>query len=337
MFRSAMAANGLVWRECSCDKCWMPTRRGSIRIFRLFGIDVYLHWFWFAIVPIRIFYIHYGNYSSIIWYVLECFTLFLIVLMHEFGHALACKQVGGLAKEIVLWPLGGVAYVSPPQRPGAMLWSIAAGPLVNVALFPVFLTFWFCSRTLGWPELHPDLHQFLSALLWMDSGLLIFNLMPFYPLDGGQILRSLLWYVFGRGNSLMIAAIVGLIGVAGLGLLAVLSMLTGDSASGAWLIALVLFMGFTCLGSLRYALALAKLEKAPRRTEFACPVCREAPPIGEFWRCSRCRKSFDTFLTHGLCPHCNAEYAVTGCLYCHSLRPFAEWYAYQAPTMPPKL
>ena len=59
--------------------------------------------------------------SSIQWSVLEYLTLFLIVLMHEFGHSLACRQVGGQANGIVLWPLGGVAYVSPPQRPGAML------------------------------------------------------------------------------------------------------------------------------------------------------------------------------------------------------------------------
>jgi Zn-dependent protease len=70
---------------------------------------------------------------------LEYLALFSIVLMHEFGHALACRQVGGTADQILLWPFGGVAYVNPPQRPGAMLWSIAAGPLVNVALFPLLL------------------------------------------------------------------------------------------------------------------------------------------------------------------------------------------------------
>ena len=73
---------------------------------------------------------------------LECLALFLIVLMHEFGHQLACRQVGGQTHDIMLWPLGGVAYVSPPQRPGAQLWSIAAGPLVNVALFPDFHRVW---------------------------------------------------------------------------------------------------------------------------------------------------------------------------------------------------
>ncbi len=77
------------------------------------------------------------SYSSVTWNVLEYLALFLIVTIHEFGHALACRQVGGTANQIVLWPLGGVAYVDPPPRPGATLWSIAAGPLVNVALLPV--------------------------------------------------------------------------------------------------------------------------------------------------------------------------------------------------------
>src|SRR5438477_7968109 len=72
-----------------------------------------------------------------VWGVLEYLSLFVIVLIHEFGHALACRQVGGVANRIVLWPLGGVAFVNPPRRPGAYLWSIAAGPLVNVALIPI--------------------------------------------------------------------------------------------------------------------------------------------------------------------------------------------------------
>ena len=69
--------------------------------------------------------------------VLEYISLFAIVLTHEFGHQFACRSVGGKTHDIILWPLGGVAYVSPPQRPGAQLWSIAAGPLVNVLLLPL--------------------------------------------------------------------------------------------------------------------------------------------------------------------------------------------------------
>src|SRR5215467_3925615 len=109
----------------------MPTNRGSIRIFRLFGIDVYLHWSWFLIVLFAVQTRAHAYGQSYGWNVLETLSLFGIVLMHEFGHALACRQVGGKADQIVLWPLGGVAYVAPPPRPGATLWSIAAGPLVN--------------------------------------------------------------------------------------------------------------------------------------------------------------------------------------------------------------
>src|SRR5437879_998202 len=112
----------------------LPTQRGSFRLFRLFGIDVYLHWMWFLVVIYDV-WLRRGVYSSYAWNVLECLRLFGIVLMHEFGHALACRQVGGRADQIILWPLGGVAYVAPPQRAGAVLWSIVAGPLVNVILF----------------------------------------------------------------------------------------------------------------------------------------------------------------------------------------------------------
>src|SRR5579871_4667289 len=111
-------------------------RRGSIHLFRFAGVDLFLHWSWFLVAAFEI-----GDrgsrYSSIGWNVLEYLTLFAIVTIHEFGHALACRQVGGTANQIMLWPLGGVAFVQPPPRPGALLWSIVAGPLVNVALLPI--------------------------------------------------------------------------------------------------------------------------------------------------------------------------------------------------------
>ena len=116
----------------------MAAGQGSIRLFRVAGITVFLHWSWFVVAMFEI-NLRVGRYSSPVWNVLEYLALFCIVLMHEFGHSLACRQVGGRADRIVLWPLGGVAFVDPPQRPGAILWSLAAGPLVNVVLVPVLL------------------------------------------------------------------------------------------------------------------------------------------------------------------------------------------------------
>jgi Zn-dependent protease len=197
------------------------TQTSSIRLFRLAGIDVYLHWSWLVVAFIEIEQRR-SKYTSLAWNVIEYLVLFAIVLMHEFGHSLACRQVGGVAFKIMLWPLGGVAFVSPPNRPGATLWSIAAGPLVNVVLLGVFSALISFATTNGIPVSMPNLYRLLHAIWYMNLGLLIFNMLPVYPLDGGQILRSLLWFVCGPAWSLLVTSIIGVIGALALAGLALL-------------------------------------------------------------------------------------------------------------------
>jgi len=295
----------------------MPTRQGSIHLFRFRGIDLYLHWSWFllAVYEIRG---GMGTYSSVGWNIAEYLAVFLIVTMHEFGHALACRQVGGRANQIVLWPLGGVAYVDPPPRPGATLWSIAAGPLVNVVLIPVLLILGTTSRSLGWATTLPNVHLLLRWIWRINLGLLIFNILPIYPLDGGQILRSLLWFVLGRARSLVAATIIGFIGIAGFVGLALWIHST-------WFIILAVFMLMNCWGGLQHARALLRFAKLPRRDGFVCPECKTPPPVGELWRCGQCQQAFDTFLTGGLCPHCGMQYPMTRCLDCGRGHPMNEW------------
>ncbi|MGA2248265.1 MAG: site-2 protease family protein [Verrucomicrobiota bacterium] len=295
----------------------MPTRRGSFKIFTLFGIGVYVHWLWFLVAVYSVQY-RTHEYTSMIWNVAEYLALFLIVLIHEFGHQLACRSVGGQTHDIVLWPLGGVAYVTPPQRPGAQLWSIAAGPLVNVILVPILSLLLAGSAHLGWYDSNPNAYELLHSICWINAVLLIFNMMPVYPLDGGQILRSLLWFPFGRANSLLAASIIGFIGVGGLILLAIF-------AQSIWLGIMAVFILMNCWGGLRQARALARIAKLPRRDGFACPSCKMSPPLGELWRCGQCGKPFDTFQTLALCPHCGTQYSATQCLDCGASRPVAEW------------
>jgi Zn-dependent protease len=305
-----------------------PLRQGSFRIFRFAGIDVFLHWSWFllAFYDVSQFSAFYG---SMVWPVLVFLGLFLIVLLHEFGHALACRQVGGEAHRIVLWPLGGIAFVSPPQRPGATLWSIAAGPLVNVALAPIFTILWFVALSAGLKSSTPDAYRFIRDLCGLNLFILIFNLLPIYPLDGGQILRSLLWYVLGRARSLMVTAAIGFVGVAGLIVLAVLakSVLMGVMSA---------FILLNCWGGLMQARLLGTLAKLPRRDGFACPSCRERPIMGPLWRCDKCLKPFDTFATQAVCPNCGTQFGVTRCLDCGSIRPMSEWIV-DVPAVPPPL
>jgi Zn-dependent protease len=295
----------------------MQTKQGAFKLFSLAGIGVYVHWMWFLAAVYSIQY-RGQAYSSFLWNIVEYLALFAIVLLHEFGHQLACRSVGGQTHDIVLWLLGGVAFVSPPQRPGAQLWSIVAGPLVNVALIPVFSALIAVSAHLGWEETHHDAYEFLNNWRIVNVIVLVFNMMPIYPLDGGQILRSLLWFPFGRANSLLIASILGFIGVAGLVLFAIWSR-------SLQLGVMSVFIVMSCWNGLKQALALSRRAKLPRRDGFACPACKTAPPQGAFWRCGKCGQAFDTFQTLATCPHCATQFSATQCLDCGASRPMGEW------------
>lgn len=279
-------------------------------LFRLWGIRVSLHWSWLLVAVYEISTSNH-RYSSYAWNAIEYLMLFVIVLMHEFGHALACRSVGGKADSIMLWPLGGVAFVNPPPRPGAFLWSIAAGPLVNVALIFVTIPLWLL-------HVRGDVGHLIFYVTVINATLLIFNMLPIYPLDGGQILQSLLWFIMGRGWSMAVSTVIGMIGAIGLGILALYlqSYFTGFMA---------LFLGSQCWRGWKFGSMLRVREQAPRRIGCACPACGTSPLVGPFWVCSDCHTKFDTFATGGICPGCGKQFTITHCSECDTRSPFAAW------------
>lgn len=295
------------------------TQNGSLLLFRLFGVNVFVHWTWALIAFYEINRMQSGPLlrgevrEPLAFYIVEYLGLFLIVLLHEYGHALACKSVGGKAERIVLWPLGGLAYVQPPQRPGATLWSIAAGPLVNVVLTPIFYGLLYYFDAHGAARLT---HLFYE-LTFINIGLLIFNMLPIYPLDGGQILRSLIWFVAGRGMSLMIAAVIGIVGAAGLVVLAVY-------LSSIWIGAIAAFIGWQSYRSLRVAKVLRQIDKIPRHDDATCPNCGEHPPRAATWRCA-CGAEFDTFANQATCTQCGKHFDTTACPFCRVASPSNRW------------
>src|SRR5262245_42560888 len=251
--------------------------RGSFRLFRLAGTDVFVHWSWFVAAfalirdrPIP--------YSSLTWDAVEYVAGFGLVLLHELGHVLACRQVGGAANRVVLWPLGGLAFVAPPPRPGATLWTTVAGPLVNLVLAPVLALLAGLSARWAEGDVPSDLNRLLTALATFNVVMLVFNLLPVFPLDGGRILHALLWWCLGRVAGLAVAAGLGLAAAAGLGVLALMA--------GQWWLALVAgFLVLGALGGLSHAGLLSRLKRAERRPDLACPNCGAAPPVGAFWQC----------------------------------------------------
>lgn len=293
----------------------------SFRLFTVSGIAVYLHWTWFLVA---IYQIQLRGEVSLSVGAAIYIGLFAIVLLHEFGHALACRQVGGTAKEILLLPIGGIAYVSPPRRPGAVLWSIAAGPLVNVALIPVFsIIMRLLSQEAVFTQ-SPHLYEIFYDLQRINYILLIFNLLPVYPLDGGQILQALLWFKLGQARSLAVASAFGLVTSAGLlGWMLWTQRIFEERQILLGLI--VAFLLYRSWVGFQQARALIRIEKWPRHQGYRCPNCQTAPPVGDIWRCGQCEGTFDAFAHDATCPHCGHQAHVTACPECGQSHPISQW------------
>jgi hypothetical protein len=117
----------------------------------------------------------------------------------------------------------------------------------------------------------------------------------------------------------MIAASLGLVGVAALILFAI-------NNHAWWLGVMCALVVLYCWGGLQRARALSRLAAAPKHQALACPACREAPPAGPVWRCGQCRQGFDVFAAGGVCPNCGAQVALVPCLACGTASPV---HAYQ--------
>jgi Zn-dependent protease len=160
-------------------------------------------------------------------------TLFGLVLLHEYGHCVACRWVGGTADQILMWPLGGLASCHPPRRWTADLVTTLGGPAVNAILWPVIggVLWAVLPAAVRWNAiifnpLSPKGAAFYVQLadgtqpywlfaLWTlyltNGALLLFNmLLCMYPMDSGRTVRDLLWPRLGYRKATMIMAVVGL-------------------------------------------------------------------------------------------------------------------------------
>jgi Zn-dependent protease/CBS domain-containing protein len=170
-------------------------------------------------------------------------ALFLVSLLaHELAHALVARRAGVAVESITFWLFGGVARLSgDAANPVAALWIALVGPLTSLALAGVFAAAASGLRGVGAPRAVAGVPGWLA---WTNLGLALFNLLPGAPLDGGRVLRALLWIRSGdRDRSARIAARAGrVLGIALVGL-GIFQIFSGLGASGLWIAFIGWFLG----------------------------------------------------------------------------------------------
>ena len=190
---------------------------GSFTIGRAFGIDLKVHWTFFLLLAFFAFagYQGSGSLTNALITTVVILALFLCVVLHELGHSLVAQRLGIEIKDITLLPIGGVARLtSLPERPMDEVKIAVAGPLVNVVLAPIFFAI---GIVLGASPLEPanilqggnSVGQIFAYLGLINVALVLFNLIPAFPMDGGRVLRGLLASRLGAVRATDISSAVG--------------------------------------------------------------------------------------------------------------------------------
>jgi len=196
---------GTGWRR-------FPRVKWSFQLARIAGIDVRVHATFFLLLA-WFGYVYYaeGGYGAMVIGLSFIILLFVCVVLHEFGHALAARAYGINTPDITLLPIGGIARLERmPDKPWQELVVALAGPAVNVVI--AMGLYIVLGRFFGMGDLQEMAEgrgNLLAKLLAINVVLVVFNMLPAFPMDGGRVLRSLLAMRLKHARATQIAAFVG--------------------------------------------------------------------------------------------------------------------------------
>jgi Zn-dependent protease/CBS domain-containing protein len=243
------------------------------RLFRLLGIPIYLDVSW-VIILVLVAGSLMGQFSQeapgLTWYeyvgmaLVSALAFFTCIVLHELGHAVVARATGLPIRGITLFIFGGVAELveEPKSAAGEFVMAIA-GPIVSAVLGGLFLLLYAVGSAAGWPAPPLVVFKYLGEI---NLVLLAFNMVPAFPLDGGRVLRSILWGVTGsirratRWASLLGRGFAWLLIIAG-----VLNFLDQNYLSGFWLAIIGLFLNNAAKGSYQQVLVREALSGEPVR------------------------------------------------------------------------
>jgi Zn-dependent protease/CBS domain-containing protein len=238
---------------------------GSLRLGKIAGIDIYAHLSWFIILVLLTWSLASSWFAQLFpgwatttyWIVafISALLLFGCVLVHELAHALVAQASGLTVRNITLFIFGGVAHVEEDmKRPGVEFRVAIAGPLASFLLAGVAFLLVLPLRGSG-----ASAEAALDYLAVANFLLGAFNLLPGFPLDGGRVLRSIIWKATGNfKKSTRIASSVGQAFAYVFILLGIIGFFTGNFFNGLW----VVFIGWFLLSAAQTASTQVELQSA---------------------------------------------------------------------------
>jgi Zn-dependent protease/CBS domain-containing protein len=238
----------------------------TVRLGRIWGVPIGLHWSWFLIFGLITISLAEGYFpeefpdlsTGALWALgaLTSVLFFSSVLLHELGHVRLALRNDVPVRSVTLFLFGGIAQIGREAKSAGAEFRIAvAGPLVSLALAALFGGLWLLDR---------DIDVLAAPSVWLariNLALALFNLIPGYPLDGGRILRAVVWHLTGseqRANR--IASTAGQVVAIGFISIGVLGILAGDVGGGLWLI----FIGWFLQNAVAATRASSALEETLR-------------------------------------------------------------------------
>ncbi len=256
--------------------------RSQITLGRVFGIKIGLHYSWFLIALLIVFSLssqfHATNpaWGDGVIYALaigSALLFFVSLLLHELAHSLVATANQLPVKEITLFALGGVSQIEKnPQSAKIEFWMAFVGPLTSMVIGLVCLTL---AHMVGNPSTDP----WMAMLLWLgyiNLSLAAFNLLPGYPLDGGRVLRALIWWKTGDADrSTQTAARVGQVVAFGFIAVGIMQYFRGAGIGGLW----IAFIGWFLLQAARESYVQVGLAHALQGVRVADVMTKDCPTV----------------------------------------------------------
>ena len=258
--------------------------QSQIKLGKVFGIQIGLHYSWFLIALLIVFSLSsqfhasnpaWGDKVILTMAVATAIFFFISLLLHELAHSIVATSNGLPVKEITFFALGGVSQIEKnPTSAKLEFWMAFVGPLTSAVIGGICVAL---ARALGQPASDP----WMAMLLWLgyiNLSLAGFNLIPGYPLDGGRVLRAIIWWKTGQANrSTQLAARTGQVVAFGFIALGIYEYFGGAGFGGLW----IAFIGWFLLQAAKESYMQVGLREALKDVRVADLMTRECPTIDQ--------------------------------------------------------